>query len=162
MSITALIPATKVTIERSSPPNITPQPDIASSHPQTTFSAGTFPFPYAYVNKDVSPKISQNPKPNRKPAEIYGVANGPKDINPSTHIHNPSRASPHAIHAEVPFTTHSHHSPRISTPSHVPSPACLRKRDSQMRLPKLSTPHPSARAGRQIFRALGTSVSPSP
>jgi hypothetical protein len=123
-----------------------PQSDIASPHPQITSPAGTLPSLHAYVNKDVSPKISQNPKPNRKPAEIHGVCagKGPKDINLSTHIHKPSRASSHAIHAEVIYPTHSHQFPRISTPSHVSSLASLRKKDSQIRLPKPSTPHPSA------------------
>lgn len=96
---------------------------------------------YAYVNKDVLPRIGQALKLNRKLAEIYNmcVGKGSQDLNLISYIYGPSRSLSHAIYAEVIYITHSYALARTLTLSYVSTLASLRKKDSQTRLLKFST-----------------------
>jgi hypothetical protein len=83
-------------------PNFTPQFDIASFYPQITFFAGTFLMFYAYVDKDILPRVGHNLKLNRKLSDIFNlcVGKGNGGVSLLTYIYGPSRTLSHAISAE--------------------------------------------------------------
>ena len=83
--------------------NFMPQFDIASFYPQITFFAGTFLMFYAFVNKDILPRVGHNLKLNRKLSDIFNlcVGKGNGGVSLLTYIYGPSRTLSHAIYAEI-------------------------------------------------------------
>jgi Plant ATP synthase F0 len=118
-----------------------PQFDIASFYPQITFFAGTFLMFYAYVNKDILPKISQNLKLNRKLSEIYNmcVGKGTGGVSLITYIYGPSRTLSHAIYAETIYIVHLYMFMKTATLSYLSTLAYLNSKTSQIRLLKFSS-----------------------
>jgi len=80
-----------------------PQFDIASLHPQTTFFAGILSTSHVSSCKNILPKVSQNPKPNKRIAEIYNVfaVKGSRDLCLLSHIYQPAKIVSHSVPREV-------------------------------------------------------------
>jgi hypothetical protein len=102
-----------------------PQSDIASFHPQITFSAGISLIFYAFLTRNALPKISQNLKLAKRVEESYNAwgtqAKGLKDINLPSHIYKPTQILPHPIHKETIRLIHSPQFLRIPTLPYISS-----------------------------------------
>ena len=122
-----------------------PQFDIASFYPQTTFFAASFLLFYAFLCKDILPKISQNLKLNKRITSIYNVfSTGQKDIKDLPYyMYIPKvQMQLHGIYREALCLLHLHQFLRILTLSFVSSLNWLvniQKKNTRIRLIKLST-----------------------